>query len=34
MLNTAVFMADILENLSKARELCKDSFEKGLLFLE
>lgn len=34
MLNTSVFIADIIGDIDGAKELCKESFEKGLLFLD
>ena len=34
MLNTSVFICDILSDVEGARELAKESFEKGILFLD
>ncbi|CAD8134941.1 unnamed protein product [Paramecium octaurelia] len=34
MLNTSVFICDILSDVEGAKELAKESFEKGILFLD
>ena len=34
MLNTSVFISDILGEQGEAKELAKEAFEKGILFLD